>query len=72
MLLIHARSYAQALNYARGKKLTYPSWNYVTAGNLRGLRGMEMVVLPEAEKHEDHVEIMIHAREQDFKVRNER
>lgn len=69
MLLIHARSYVHALNHARGQGLSYSKWAYVTADNIRGLREAEMLILPEAEKHEEHTEIMSYAGQQAFKIR---
>jgi hypothetical protein len=70
MLLIHAKSYHQALNYARGCKppLGYTEWNYATADSLKGLRGLKMMVLPGAEGHEEHEEIMEWAKVQGFEV----
>jgi hypothetical protein len=68
MLLIHAKSYYQALNHARGQGLSYSKWAYVTADNIRGLREAEMLILPEAEGHEEHTEIMRYAGQQAFKI----
>lgn len=70
MILIHARSYAQALNHARRcvPPMGYTEWNYVTAENMRGLMGMKMIILDGAENHEQHEEIMQRARMQQFEV----
>jgi hypothetical protein len=41
---------------------------YATADNIRGLRKFEMIVLPGADSHEEHAEIMRRAAEQEFEV----
>lgn len=68
MVIIHARSYIQALECARREGLGPSKWSYATGENIRGLRGVEMWMIKGCEHHEDHGEIMDQAALQEFKV----
>lgn len=69
MKLIHAVNWHQAVRYAARNKLSPTTWNYVSShDSIRGLRGADMVVLPGAENHKEHHEIMREAALQQFDV----